>query len=170
MKVLLTYSSKTGNTKQVAEAIAKALPGSLEPVPITNAPDYREYDLVIVGFWIDKGKPNAEALRYIRTVKSKQVAFFFTLGADVDSNHAKQCRNRSGKYFDGNVLLGDFCCQGKISPKMIRILRHLPSWFPHGPNPERLVRWERASTHPDANDLKCAAEYFSKLCVEMPQY
>ena len=164
MKILLTYSSKTGNTKQVAEAIGASLNGNIELASISNAPDYNEYDLVIVGFWIDKGRPNTEALRYIRTLNSAQTAFFFTLGADAESNHAKQCLERCRNYFKGNTLLGEFCCQGKISPKLVNFLKKLPAWFPHGPNKERVARWESASTHPDNNDLQCAGEYFSELC------
>ncbi|MEG2001250.1 MAG: flavodoxin family protein [Evtepia sp.] len=163
MKILLTYSSKTGNTRLVAEAIGRGL--NTPPVSMDTVPDCRGFDLVIVGFWIDKGLPNKEARQYIETLSNVPTAFFFTLGAEADSKHAMDCREKAKEYFRKTELTGDFCCQGKISPALIRVLKHLPAWFPHGPNPERIARWECAASHPDDADLAAAAEYFRKLCA-----
>ena len=53
MKTLVTYSTKTGNTKKVAESIAKAIENSeIKDIAEVNNLDY---DLIIVGTWIDKG-------------------------------------------------------------------------------------------------------------------
>ncbi len=164
MKILLTYSSKTGNTKRVAEAICEAIREDIELTPMSNTPDPHGYDLVIVGFWIDKGRPNTDALRYIQSLNSAQTAFFFTLGAEAESDHAHRCLEKCRSYFSPNTLWGEFCCQGKISPKLIKFLKRLPSWFPHGPNKDRIARWESASTHPNTDDLKRAGEYFLELC------
>lgn len=166
MRILLTYSSATGNTRLVAEAIAAALGRDVTLSPMAEAPDYREFELLIVGFWIDKGKPNAEARRYLETVKDTRVAFFFTLGAAVDSDHAKNCVEAGRQSLAGNTVIGHFHCLGKISPSLIKWLKRLPAWFPHGPNPERIARWEAAATHPDADDLARAADYFRRLCGE----
>ena len=163
MNVLIAYSSKTGNTKAVAEAVAGALGEGAVLAPVSVAPAYEPFDLVVVGFWIDKGGPDAEALRYIRQLKGKRVAFFFTLGADPDSGHAKDCLERSKACFGGNELTGHFFCQGRISEAMMKWMKRIPKWMPHGPTPERLARWERASTHPDADDLARAAWYFKEL-------
>ena len=39
MKTLVVYSTKTGNTKKVAEAVAQAIPGAeLPPTPTTSSP------------------------------------------------------------------------------------------------------------------------------------
>lgn len=161
MRMLVTYSSKTGNTKKVAEAIAQAL--HTVSFDVKDAPDFKLYDLVIVGFWIDKGKPNAEARRYIETLHDIKTAFFFTLGAESDSEHARNCTNKAMSYFNNTELMGNFCCQGKISPALINMLKRLPAWFPHGPNPQRIARWEQAATHPDAEDILHAMDYFSHL-------
>ena len=55
MKILLTYSSKTGNTKAVAEAVLKTLPQGTDFFAVSEVKDVNNYDAVIVGFWIDKG-------------------------------------------------------------------------------------------------------------------
>lgn len=58
MRALVVYSSKTGNTKAIAEVAAEAFGHDTVLAPIAEAPDYHEFDLVAVGFWIDKGHPN----------------------------------------------------------------------------------------------------------------
>lgn len=74
MKILLTYSSKTGNTKAVAEAVLKTLPQGTDFFAVSEVKDVNNYDAVIVGFWIDKGLPNEEALNFMETIKNKKRA------------------------------------------------------------------------------------------------
>ena len=90
MRALVVYSSKTGNTKAIAEVAAEAFGHDTVLAPIAEAPDYHEFDLVAVGFWIDKGHPNHEIQKYIRRLKGKKVVLFFTLGANPDSEHAQE--------------------------------------------------------------------------------
>ncbi len=62
MKSIVIYSSLTGNTKQVAEAITSVLPADTPCVSISELPsDMESYDLVFAGFWVDKGTANKEA-------------------------------------------------------------------------------------------------------------
>ena len=52
MKSLVLWSSRTGNTKAVAEAIFEALPGEKEIMEEgREGNDLSSYDLVFVGFW-----------------------------------------------------------------------------------------------------------------------
>lgn len=164
MKTLITYSTKTGNTKKVAESIHKAIPGS-EIMDISDVKNL-DYDMIIVGTWIDKGTADTKALNFIKGLKDKQTAFFFTLGAYPDSQHAKDCAESIAKLFteNGNTVLGHFLCQGAIDPKLIEMMRKsFSADHPHGPNPERIKRWSDASTHPDEKDLDDAYNYFKNL-------
>ena len=55
MKSIVIYSSLTGNTKQVAEAITSVLPTGTPCVSMKEVPsDLSSYDLVFAGFWVDK--------------------------------------------------------------------------------------------------------------------
>lgn len=164
MKILVTYSTKTGNTKKIAEQIHKALDNS-ELFDISEVKNL-DYDLIVVGTWIDKATADLKALEFIKTIKDKKVAFFFTLGAYSDSNHAQDCIKNIKNLFEenNNTVLGHYHCQGAIDPKLIEFMKaKFPIGHPHGPTPERIQRWKDASTHPDENDLKNAYEYFSKL-------
>ena len=72
MKTLIIYSSKTGNTRSIAEAIHEALPDS-DILPVENAPAPEtlpgEYGMVCVGYWVDKGMPDAKARAYLENLR-----------------------------------------------------------------------------------------------------
>ena len=56
MKTIVLYSSRTGNTKKVAQAVAGALPAGTPCLPVAEAPsDIEAYDLVFLGYWVDRG-------------------------------------------------------------------------------------------------------------------
>lgn len=165
MKILLTYSSKTGNTKAVADAIFEVLPDGADFFEISKVADVHSYDAVIVGFWVDKGVPNKEADDFIRQIRNKKVAYFFTLGAYPDSEHASVCAHYTTDLFrkNGNTIEASFRCQGKIDPELTKMFLSFPKGHPHYMDEERRKRHEQAATHPDAADLKNAQEVFKNI-------
>lgn len=168
MKILIAYSTLTGNTKKVCEAASKAFL-NVEVKDISEVISL-EYDLIVVGTWIDKGTADTKALKFIETIKNKKTAFIFTLGAYPDSQHAMDCIERITKLFtdNGNEVMGHYHCQGAVDPKLIEMMKtKFGPEHPHGPNPERIKRWEDASKHPDENDLENAYNYFRKLITKL---
>lgn len=164
MKTLIAYSTKTGNTKKVAEAINDIIPFSdLKDISQVESLDY---DLIIIGTWIDKGTADEKALKFMKSVENKKVAFFFTLGAYPNSDHAKECIKNISKVLEENKneIIGSYHCQGAIDPQLIEFMKKTfgPD-HPHGPNSERIKRWKDASTHPDEKDLEEAKNTFKKL-------
>lgn len=163
MKTLIAYSSKTGNTKKIGEAILKAFPkGEMKDIADINNFDH---DLIIIGAWIDKGTADKKALDFIKKIKGKKVAYFFTLGAFPNSEHANNCIKNINKLFldNKNIIIGNFHCQGTIDPKLISWMTDLPSEHPHSLNKERIERWEEASKHPNKDDFKDAYNYFVNI-------
>lgn len=165
MKILLTYSSKTGNTKAVAEAILKTLPQGTDFFAVSEVKDLNNYDAVIVGFWIDKGLPNEEALNFMETIKNKKMGYFFTLGAYPDSPHAEDCHKSAKELLtkNGNEVLAGFGCQGKIDPALTEMFKSLPKDHPHYMNEERRKRHEEAAKHPDKKDFENAKKAFENF-------
>lgn len=164
MKTLITYSTLTGNTKKVCEAASKAF-SEVEVKDISEVTSL-DYDFIVVGTWIDKGTADNKALKFIESLKDKKTAFIFTLGAYPDSQHAMDCIEKISELFtkNGNKVLGHYHCQGAIDPKLIEMMKtKFGPEHPHGPNPERVKRWEDASKHPDQKDLDNAYNYFKKL-------
>ena len=168
MKALIVYSTLTGNTQKVAEAIQKALPEGTACLSAKEAPDPAAYDFIAMGFWVDKGGPNAEAAAYMKRIVGKKVFTFFTLGADPASPHAKTCAEKApAAYGEGTEQVAAFWCQGAIDPKLIEWMRKQPVGGPHSPTPEAEARWAEAAKHPNAADLEAAAaaarDAFAKL-------
>ncbi len=167
MKTLLVYSSKTGGTKKVADVINERFQAT-DYVDVVDAKNLNldSYDLLIVGGWIDKGTMNKEVLEFMNKIKDKKIAFFFTLGAYPTSMHAYHCIERIKTTFEknNNKCLGHFHCQGAVDPKLIEWMKNnFPSDHPHGPNEDRLNRWEDAAKHPNQEDFNAAKNFVSLL-------
>jgi len=164
MKTLVVYSSLTGNTKQVAEAIHEVFGQKASLFPVEQAPVADGYDLVVVGFWVDRGAADKKAQAYITGLHDKKVALFATLGANPESEHArKSMDNTSVLLADDNQLVGSFICQGKVDPKLIEQFKQLPEGHPHGMNAERRARHDETSKHPNAADLANAKDVFRAI-------
>lgn len=164
MKALIVYSSLTGNTKKVAEAICEAFGSEAELFPVETAPSPSGYDFVAVGFWVDKGTADQKAQEFLKTIQGKPVALFATLGAYPDSEHAANSLKNAAAFIEGsNQLVRSFICQGKVDPRLIEQFKKMPGNHPHAITPERLARYEEAAKHPDARDLQNAREIFSEV-------
>jgi flavodoxin len=169
MKVLIVYSSLTGNTKMVAEAIHEVFGEEADIFPVEQAPASDRYDLVAVGFWVDRGTADQKAQTYLSRLKNKKVALFATLGAYPDSEHARNSlKNAASLMEESNQLVGDFICQGKVDPKLVDNFKKLPEGHPHAMNPERVARLCEAAKHPDLADLTNAKAVFAKIRQALP--
>jgi len=161
MKAAVVYSTLTGNTKKVAEAFCAGLGDGAELFDVANAPDPSAFDLVAVGFWVDRGHPDQKSMGYMKKVTGKKVFSFFTLGAKPKSAHAFKCAYTAASYYGaGCEQIGSWHCQGAIDPKLIEQMRKMPKvpGNPHAATTETEARWAAAASHPDAEDLAAATE------------
>ncbi len=161
MKILITYSSLTGNTKAVAEAIHKVV-NDATIMSIKDNPDYSLFDTIICGYWVDKGMPNKEAIDFISQIKNKNIIFFGTLGAWPDSEHAKESMKKGEELANQeekqNKIYASWLCQGKVDPKVIEIMNKYASEA-HPMTDERKARLEEASKHPNIDDFEKAQKF-----------
>lgn len=173
MNVLITYSSKTGNTEKVARQVKKEADAHFKSgitfSKISDAPDPSDYDVIIIGFWIDKGAPNKEAELFMKGISGKKTAFFFTLGASPNSPHADKCiaESRAQLESQGNMLLGEYLCQGQIDMKLIEAFKSFPKDHPHAYSEESAKRYAVAASHPDEEDLGRAGEVFRDIFMRL---
>lgn len=79
-KYAIVYSSKTGNTKMLAERLQEVLPK--QDCLYCGAPDERAMtaERLFVGFWCDKGTSDAETEAFLKNVRGKEVYLFGTAG------------------------------------------------------------------------------------------
>ncbi|CUH97702.1 hypothetical protein P22_3837 [Propionispora sp. 2/2-37] len=164
MKTLIIYSSLTGNTRKVAEAVKEVFGDEADIVPVEEKPLADGYDLIAAGFWVDRGTADKKAQDYITGLRDKKVALFATLGAYPDSGHARKSMDNARSLLDGsNQFIGSFICQGKIDPRLAEKFKNLPEGHPHAMTPERAARYHEAAKHPDEADLAKAKAAFATI-------
>ncbi|GBC60859.1 flavodoxin [Desulfonema ishimotonii] len=166
MKSLVVYSSRTGNTRKVAQAIFEILPEPKEIHPVETAPPPDEFDFIALGFWANKGTADEAAQKYMKTINGKNVGVFGTLGAYPDSEHARKCMARVEKLLEGNHVHGGFMCQGKVDPDVVQMMAKVAP-EKHPMTPERRNRLEEAKLHPDEKDLLNARTAFEAILEKL---
>ena len=159
MNACIVYSSCTGNTRKVAEALADT--SGLPCFPVRFAPEPDDFDILALGFWVRKGLPDARALRYMERVRGKDVFFFGTLGAWPHSDHARRCMAATHEILQpgGNTVVDGFLCQGRVNPQVVAASQRKGG---HPLSPERLARLREAERHPDATDLAAACLHWQR--------
>lgn len=166
MKTLVVYSSLTGNTKKVAEAVAEVLP-ACTIFPVEEAPEQVDgYDLVAVGYWCAKGLPDTKTREWLKKVSHASLIFFGTMGGLPDSDHARDCMAGAERLAcepeRGNTVMGSWMCQGKIDPKIVEVMKKLDLEV-HRDMLKDSRRVDEAAKHPDENDCRAAQEFFRSV-------
>jgi flavodoxin len=165
---LIVYSSKTGNTRKLAEGIQRGLTGALGQEPriaaVEENPDPAGADWILAGFWADRGNADQKALQYLQSLEGRKIGLFGTLGASPDLDHAKDIRKRvQDLAAEKNDVLGCFLCQGRIDPALTERFKSLPADNPHAMTPERMQLHLEAAKHPDEKDIEAA----TAACLSM---
>ena len=165
-KVLVTWSSRTGNTEKIARAVHSGAPGSVL-ARADEAGPVEGFGLYAVGFWVDKGQvdeASREVLARLRLQaaaagKPPRVALFGTMGADPSSPRGRECVARlAGREGGGLDVVDVRLWQGKVDPRVIeRMNRASPM------TPERQAWIQAAEAHPDSADCAEARRWMEDL-------
>lgn len=87
MKALVLYSSETGRTKKLAEAVRAVLPADTDFLPMEQVPEsFDDYDIVFVGVWFLNLKLDEKSRSVLPNLKAKKVALFATMHRDLFSD------------------------------------------------------------------------------------
>ena len=155
MKYAICYSSRTGNTGKLAEAIRQTLP-TLDCV-YCGAPHVaaNSADVIFAGFWTDKGTCDSQMGEFLQTLENKKVFLFGTAGFGGSAAYFTQILERVRINVPASCeIIGTFMCQGKM-PQSVRDryvkMKEKPD---HAPNLDELIQnFDRALSHPDNEDL-----------------
>ena len=148
MKTLIVYSSQTGNTKKMAEALNDAISGENTLCPVGEAPDPSGFDLLAVGFWLMGGKPDPKSADYLAKVGDANLFLFATHGADANSDHAANAMKHAASLAASATIAGTFSCQGEVNPTFLEKAQKKdppPPWIGDAP---------AAEGHPDGHDTQ----------------
>lgn len=163
-KWCVIYSSVTGNTKLVAEAMAEEADADL--FSLEEAPDdLSDYAVAALGYWLRRGAPDAKMLALLPKIAGKDVVLFQTHGTDPGSEHAVTAFARAGYALGEDCyILGTFACQGKLNPKIVerRKREAAAADDPHA-GKKAQERWQRAASHPDEEDLQKARDFMRTM-------
>lgn len=126
MKVLVTYVSRTGNTRKVAEAIFDAIQCEKEIREFSDVETADGYDLLFVGFPVEAFGPAQPAREFLaRNAGGKKVALFVTHASSEDSEDLppwlENCRAAASAA--GAEIAGMFNCQGELAPDIMEMLK-----------------------------------------------
>ena len=167
MKVQIIYSSLSGCTKRLAEGIYEELNVEAKEIfDLNDGEPVLDGDIILLGYWVDKGGPNAQMKAFMETVEGKKVGVFCTLGFWADSTHAQSSLHNGVELLkEKNTIIGGYVCNGALSQKMIEAFRARTSG-PHSANPASEARWEIMKEHPTRNEIALASERFNER-IEM---
>lgn len=117
MKTLVTYYSRTGNTKKIAEAIFEEIAGQKELKSLGQLAEVGQYDVIFVGSPIEKHGLVQEVQEFLKErIGNRKVALFITHAApehaDMVSMYIKQAKELIE---NPSNFLGIFTCQGELS-------------------------------------------------------
>ncbi len=170
MSSLVVFSTSTGNTKKIADAIFSALKDTdkkIVAVNEINTVNIDEFDKIIVGGWIDKGEIDENAKKFILQLKNKKLGLFVTMGGNPETDRADSCIQEIRDLLEksGNIVEKTFISQGAIDPKLINKFREMTAQGIAGhfaATPEREARWAKAAKHPDEKDIENAKRIFGE--------
>lgn len=164
MKCAIIYSSITGNTKKVAETILKVAPAGTDIYPVENAPSPDNYDILILGYWVDKGMADERILKYIEEVENKKLGIFGTSGSPGGTIYSERIKEKVKNAFaEKNDVFVNFLCQGQIDPALTEKLYKRLEENPENEDLKIQIESHReSSNHPNEVDLKDAEEIFKK--------
>lgn len=165
MKVLMAYSSRSGNTEYFCNEVYKNIKdtcANIDIVKVKDVGDYETYDLIVAGFWVDRSTANAEAMKFIKKIQGKKVALLGTLGASPDSEHAAKVKeNVKELIHESNRYLGVRLARGKVDEKMIKRIK----WIPLVPKKikERMYETSIHSREPNAEEIAEASAFIKSI-------
>ena len=154
-KTLVTYFTRTGNTKLVAEAIFEALPGDKTLKPMAEAGDLAPYALIFVGFPVQTHSvpyPGGGLPENDPRGKEGRPVLHPRLG-DREAGCPGKPWSTPPVLVAKAKLVGTFSCRGKVSMKALEVLMQSPeheAWADMAAS---------AATHPDAHDLEDARAF-----------
>jgi len=163
MKVQIIYSSLSGCTKRLAKGIYDGLNTQDKTLhDLNNGEPKLTGEVILLGYWVDKGGPNEQMQKVMKQVEGKKVGVFCTLGFWADSVHAQQSLHNGVELVkEKNTVIGGYVCNGALSQPMIDAFRTRIGG-PHSATPASETRWAILKDHPTQNEINLAAERFNE--------
>ena len=152
----IIYSSKTGNTKKLAEAIYNTLPqNKCDYYGTVDKIDDVLSNVIYIGFWTEKGNADHLTIDFLNKLKNKKIFLFGTAGYGESEKYFEGIINNVKKNIDSsNTIIGTFMCQGKM-PISVRKRYEKQKKELSRANIDNLIEnFDKALSHPNQLDLE----------------
>lgn len=156
MRYAIVYSSVTGNTLRLANAIKEALPEESCVYFGEPSDEALGAERIYVGFWTDKGTCDAKTSSFLSKITSQKIFLFGTAGFGGSPSYFDQILTAvSEKLNTPDCVFGSYMCQGKMPDAVRRRYEGME-------DPIRrkmlLDNFDAARVHPDETDCKRCQE------------
>ncbi len=166
MNYMIVYSSFTGNTKIIAEAIKDALKeSSCTYCGEIEGSVNHDADILFVGFCVHKGSCTDEIKHYLESLENKKIALFGTAGFGGSESYFETILEEVKSYIPkSNNIIGSFMCQGKMTKN---VLERYSKMLEEKPGNREIMdminNYHNALSHPDENDLDRVQMFAKKM-------
>ena len=151
MSYAIICSSKTGNTKKLAQRAREVL-GEKNECSTADA------DLVLLGSWTDKGGLDPALEDALPQLAAKRVFLFGTCGIGGSQAYYDRVLDRFQSALpEGAQVVGRFMCQGQMPPAVRERYVKMSAQDPARFEP-MIENFDRAVGHPDEKDLEALAD------------
>ena len=153
----IIYSSKTGNTKKLAEAIYNTLPqNKCDYYGTVDKIDDVLSNVIYIGFWTEKGNADHLTIDFLNKLKNKKIFLFGTAGYGESEKYFEGIINNVKKNIDSsNTIIGSFMCQGKMPLSVRERYEKMREQNNISLNIDKLIaNFDKALSHPNTDDLK----------------
>ena len=171
----IVFSSRTGNTAELAEAVREALPeGTCEYFGSVNGDggfdggdnSYGDgscassaipaSETLFVGFWTNQGVADQATQKLLGQLRNRKVFLFGTAGFGGSEAYFQAILDKTKAFIDdSNTVIGTYMCQGKMPLSVRERYMKMKEQPDHMPNIDAMIEnFDKALSHPDATDLK----------------
>ena len=179
----IVFSSRTGNTAELAKAVREALPeGTCEYFGSVNGDggfDGRGYagagcgrtssaipasETLFVGFWTNQGVADQAAQKLLGQLRNRKIFLFGTAGFGGSEAYFQAILDKTKAFIDdSNTVIGTYMCQGKMPLSVRERYMKMKEQPDHMPNIDAMIEnFDKALSHPDADDLVKLANLVSE--------
>ncbi|MGI6742942.1 MAG: flavodoxin family protein [Eubacteriales bacterium] len=177
MKYAILYSSKTGNTKYLAEALYHKLKACGCTISESRNAEIPDADVYFVGFWACRGSCDPDTAELIKRLEGKRVFLFATAGLSsgglfacgfFGSRYYRKILTNTCKIPENRIVpAGSFVCRGRM-PRQTR-----EKYEKMQGSPIKRIRaglmlknYRDSADHPNENDLE---QFFSAVRKVFPE-
>ena len=173
----IVFSSRTGNTAELAEAVREALPeGTCEYFGSVNgavgggfdSDGNRDHSECSIANGNNKsgfdGSNGRETQQLLGQLRNRNIFLFGTAGFGGSEAYFQAILDKTKAFIDdSNTVIGTYMCQGKMPLSVRERYMKMKEQPDHMPNIDAMVEnFDKALSHPDADDLKKLANLVSE--------